>query len=217
MCDSTPAWYSDRRALSSRRESAMLQYYGRWIWTAFRRSFGWAEAIASFIGLWILPFIKATTGREIPMTDAVVGQVLFGVLLSLVSVRLLLAPYWMHKEDDAKAAADRKERDALAVRLRDGEARARFDEAHTRLGHIRDTLLRQADSAQKSNGLVYKPAENQTWLMATKQMLKDSLAPAACKRLRTFPSNCDRKYFEQTVASLRTLASDLRTEDLKRQ
>ncbi len=80
----------------------ILDYYRHLLWRAFSHAFGFADAIAGLIGMALPPAIKFmpfANGQERVMND-LTWQVPLGILVSLFTVRLLLSPYWIHKEKE---------------------------------------------------------------------------------------------------------------------
>lgn len=82
----------------------MLGYYRRWLWTSIRHSYGFADFAAGAIG-----YGSAIVAHYWPSTAAAIDawswQAVLWALAVAFGFRLLLAPYWMAKEDAAKVAA----------------------------------------------------------------------------------------------------------------
>src|SRR6476646_1117919 len=81
----------------------MLAFYWRWLKTAFRHSLGaidlWTGLAGSVLGLidhfWPDMRLMTAYGWQIPVWG----------LVSIMMMRLLLAPYWMWQEDEARRPA----------------------------------------------------------------------------------------------------------------
>jgi len=98
---------------------AILRYYQQVIFTAFRHSLDWAQG-AIFLLLIVVGAVSYFRGLP-DMTAAISGwQAAALVFGSIIAVRLLLAPYWMHRE--LKALIPSPLKSDLSVTLHDGMA-----------------------------------------------------------------------------------------------
>ena len=99
----------------SMRSVSMRSYFGRWLCTAFKRAIGlfdlWASVISMLLSIldhyWPQSQIITKYQWQIPI------WMLGGVIL----VRLLLAPYWMAKEDAEKLSAEKRISEQLKSKL----------------------------------------------------------------------------------------------------
>lgn len=97
----------------------LVKYFWRWPTTAFRHAFGMPDAIAGFLGMVLPPVLHFVPANERTAVGDLGWQVPLGLLAGIAIIRLLLAPYWMQKEDMASLATARGERDALKKQLED--------------------------------------------------------------------------------------------------
>jgi len=76
----------------------MLSFIRLWLLTAFRHSLGITDAVAFVVGLALHP-IKRTYPEFAPMLgDDFIWNIIVGTLLTVFAARLLIAPYWLWKE-----------------------------------------------------------------------------------------------------------------------
>lgn len=87
------------------------KFYGQWLWRAFRHSLGLADLLASLAGSAVAVFahFEPEAGRAF---EPLLWQVPLWAAAAVVTLRLLLAPYWIWREDQAALEALREARDA---------------------------------------------------------------------------------------------------------
>lgn len=101
----------------------VAHFYWRWIKVAWHPSWGITDTIASMLGLFLPPVAKLIGISEATMTE-LAWQISFGVLLFLVTARLLVAPYLMFKEEQKRINELEQELARQKAKLRlDGEQR----------------------------------------------------------------------------------------------
>jgi hypothetical protein len=76
----------------------MLGYYRRWLSVAVTHSWGKTETVSTLAGI-AVPAVAKMSGDDGAMSD-LAWQVPLCVFLTLFVVRFLLAPWWIHKEQE---------------------------------------------------------------------------------------------------------------------
>lgn len=82
----------------------MLDYYRRWLWVAVRPSYGVADLATGVFG-YVTLIIAHYWPQSAVTIDALSWQAILWALAVALVARLILAPYWIAKEDAAKTAA----------------------------------------------------------------------------------------------------------------
>jgi hypothetical protein len=91
------------------RVRKMLRYYWLVLHKAFHPSWAIADTLGTLLGLLVPPLVKLVPeGRRETMTD-LVWEVPLSALLTLFVVRVVMAPWLMHKEQEAKLADTEKQ------------------------------------------------------------------------------------------------------------
>lgn len=178
----------------------MLLYYRRWIETTFSHSFSRAQGFATFVGLWIVPGVKLILGRDITMSAELAWNLMAGVAVTLVAMRLVFAPYWMHKEDEAKFS------EQLKSDVGDNPI------ASSRVDHARAILLKHADEAPVESG--YMSDKGETWLHGADVLLGELVNHGTSARFMRGSSSLRFAEHRISVASLRGIAANLQQSDL---
>jgi len=98
----------------------LRSYYRNWLWQAFRHALGPADAAGVIVGA-IMPPIAHFLPKEAPALNSLAWQIPLGALTATAIVRLILAPYWIHKatskERDEACKALQQQVDAIQQRL----------------------------------------------------------------------------------------------------
>jgi hypothetical protein len=109
-------------------------YYRRWLVVAIRHSWGVTDTVSTVLSLVIPPLAKLVTDGE-SMAD-LAWQIPLSLFGTLFIVRVVLAPWWIHQEQErdyaALAAKSQQQFEATTQRL-DAEATARHEEVMKRL------------------------------------------------------------------------------------
>jgi hypothetical protein len=121
-------------------------YYWRWLRVAFGPSYHYADIAGFFVPailLWIGVAIAKAIGFKISeeTVSNLSWQIPIGLMVAIFIVRLVPAPYWMHKEDEAKREKERIEE----KQWRDG-LDAKMDE-------MKSLLMEKHDRAEKKSCL----------------------------------------------------------------
>ena len=80
------------------------QYFSTWTSRAFVHSFGRADAVSTAIGIFgpfLLKLLKGDRGHEMMSSD-LVWQIPLGSFAVLAAYRIVMTPYWMHQEAEAR-------------------------------------------------------------------------------------------------------------------
>lgn len=99
-----------------RRDAGLFfRFFGRWLHKGFMHAWGVADVLSSFLGL-LIPLLlwmnrqsdQQTIPDQNPMNE-LMWQIPLAVLALLFTCRFVLAPFWMHQEDQTthdKAVAE---------------------------------------------------------------------------------------------------------------
>lgn len=126
----------------------MLRYYRRWAFVAVSHAWGMIETWAGVLGLVVPPLAKFFP--ENPEMFDLIWQIPLCAFGAIVLVRVFLAPWWMHQEQDKKIealTAAVAEKDA-ALSQKDATAKAPTAEEASR--HLALERLRKADQRLKN-------------------------------------------------------------------
>ena len=177
----------------------MLSYYWRWIETAIGHSFSLSQGFVTFVGVWIIPGAKVVLGRDISMSGELLWNVMAGMAVTLVAMRLVFAPYWMHKEDESKRKQLQHDVEVAHV-------------ASSRVDHARAILLKHADEAPVESG--YMSDKGETWLYGADVLLGELVNNGTAVRFLRGSSSLKFSEHRVSVASLRGIAGSLQNADL---
>ena len=90
-------------------------YYWRCIALAWHGAWAVAGAASAVLGLLVPPYLKTHPALATTVND-LVWQIPLGVLGSLSALRLILAPYWIYREQEAKLQAPKYPDPAVQMR-----------------------------------------------------------------------------------------------------
>ncbi len=128
----------------------MWDYYKRWLTMAFRHSLGVADALATMFGMVAKPVFNVVGLQN---SEKILGdltwQVLTGGMAAIIVARLVVAPNWMHQEDEAKRDAERVEEER-----RRSELCADRDRSRTSLAALSYNRQKREEQKQSLSGLL---------------------------------------------------------------
>ena len=125
-----------------------LAYYWQWLRLAVAGAYGWAMAIGASISVFGPPAARRFMNIEW-QPNPIIWQIVGGLTLALIAIRLVLAPFWMHRESEKK----RKAAECVVKRYRERENKAKvlgdvLDEAVVtwlaRVDRVKDDEEREA-------------------------------------------------------------------------
>ena len=163
---------------------SFLRYLGRWITVAFGHSWSIYERLSGLAAVFLF---VAGGFKPVPESVSVmITEIALGIFVSLFTARMVLAPYWISQEQDAKSLA---EQDQLKQKLVDAEQRlddrARRSELLTNIG----ILLRDGNTAfgefVASGACVESRQRVFQWFEITYAYLQDNLSIAQAEAFRS--------------------------------
>ena len=104
------------------------QYYKHWLGVSFRHSIDISDGVAFLIGI-VVPIIR----QVIPDWDSIMSELAWqlplGVFSTVILFRLILAPYWIHKDKEKQMEVITQEKAKLEQQLDDKTRRKQVKDA----------------------------------------------------------------------------------------